>query len=85
MALRTVSGLSVTAENYKAAIDRLNARYGDMDAIIQAHVNALYDDKLIVVPSNDNGKYIEKLWQFYDEVNNHVQGLKAQGIEGPQV
>ena len=84
VALRTISGLSVTEVNYPAAIKRLQARFCIPDVIIQAHVNALFHGGNSVTCAPSHPKYVEFLWTFYDEVENHIQGLATQGIKGYQ-
>ena len=85
IALRSVSGLSVTNDNYAAAIARLKKRFGNPDAIIQAHVNALFSGNITINFPPGHHKYVESLWKFYDYILNHVQGLDAQGIKGYHV
>ena len=78
-AYATIAGLSLTGENYKTAIDLLQERFAQKQIIINAHMDAML--KLNSVSTMAD---IKKIRQIYDQVEIHVRGLQAQGVDSAQ-
>ena len=74
-ASHAISGLTLTNENYKEALDLLKHRYGNSNLIVSAYMSALV--KLAKVESDD----LHALWKFYDDVESKVQSLRNLGID----
>ena len=71
-----LSGLLITDANYKEAVDLLHERFGDEQAIISTHMNALC--KLEAVESC---KDVVKLRRLHDETEAAVRSLKGLNIK----
>ena len=78
-AYATIAGLSLTEENYKTAIDLLQERFAQKQTIISSHMDAML--KLNSVSTMAD---IKKIRQIYDQVEIHVRGLQAQGVDSAQ-
>ena len=78
-AYATIAGLSLTEENYKTAIDLLQERFAQKQIIINSHMDAML--KLNSVSTMAD---IKKIRQIYDQVEIHVRGLQAQGVDSAQ-
>ena len=76
-AYATIAGLSLTEENYKTVIDLLHERFAQKQIIINSHMDA----KLKSVSTMAD---IKKIRQIYDQVEIHVRGLQAQGVDSAQ-
>ena len=72
----TISGLSLSSENYKEAIDLLKQCYGNTQVLINAFVK-----KFVQLPAVQNSNNVECLRLFYDQVETSVQNLKTLGVE----
>ena len=75
-ALDAISGLSLTAPNYKEAVSILEKRFGNKQRIISKHMDALMN--LDAVASSTN---LKGLRQLYDQVESHVRSLKSLGVK----
>lgn len=75
-AAEAVSGLTLTADNYKEAVLILKKRFGNKQQIISKHMDTLL--KLEAVSSQHNLKGLRHL---YDLVESQVRGLKSLGVE----
>ena len=73
-AQHTISGLSLTNDNYNEALNLLRNRFGN-NLIISAHMNIL-----VKLPSVNN-KDVKALRKFYDDVESHVRSLSTLGIK----
>ena len=71
-AANAISGLQCTNVNYQVAIDLLKTRFGNKQAILDAHYLAVTN--LPTVPNN-----IVRLRQFYDYIEQHFRSLEAMG------
>ncbi len=71
-ALKTVSGLQFTAENYQVAVDLLNDRFGRNQVIIEAHYTAVEDLTL-------TSSHHVKLRLFFDTIEQHLRSLISLG------
>lgn len=71
-ALSTISGLSLTSENYNNAIALLKQRFGNEQVIINSHMNALINMHSLTKTSD-----LKKLRKFYDEIEVQVRGLES--------
>ena len=74
-AAETISGLPITNENYKEALELLHKRFGDEDVIITKHVNALVE-----LPKITSCEDLRKLCSLYDKTEATVRSLKGIGI-----
>lgn len=75
-AAESISGLTLTADNYKEAVSILKRRFGNKQQIISKHMDALLH--LEAVSSQNNLKGLRHL---YDLVETQVRGLKSLGVE----
>lgn len=78
-AYATIAGLSLTEENYKMAIDLLQERFAQKQIIINAHMDAMLKLNRVSMMAD-----IKKIRQIYDQVEIHVRGLQAQGVDSAQ-
>ena len=74
-ALRSIKGLAITEENYQAALDILQERFGNSQQIISAHM-----DELQPCTSEKSSQ----LRYMYEKVSVNVRGLEAMGIRSEQ-
>ncbi|XP_028409239.1 uncharacterized protein LOC114531823 [Dendronephthya gigantea] len=77
-ALRSIKGLAITEDNYQAALDILQERYGNSQQIISAHM----DDLLKLQPCS--GEKASQLRYIYDKVSVNVRALEALGVHSDQ-
>lgn len=76
-ALRVIEGLQLTNENYDKAMNLLNTRFGNKQAIITAHMGELLT--LNRVPDEND---IAGLRKLHDDISTNVRSLQSLGIEG---
>ena len=77
-ALRSIQGLSLTEENYQAAVDLLQQRFGNQQQVISAHMN-----ELLKIPVCSGDK-TSQLRFIYDKISVSVRGLEALGVNCSQ-
>ena len=70
-AQHTISGLSLTNDNYNEALNLLKNHFGNNQVIISAHMNTL-----VKIPSVNN-EDIKALRKLYDDVGSHVRRLST--------
>ena len=78
-AYSAVTGLSLTSANYQTAVDSSKERFSCEEVVISAHMDAL-----LKLPGANTNSDTKKLRGIYDEVEQHVCGLKAVGISSKQ-
>ena len=72
----TISGLTLSSENYTEAIDVLKDRFGNEQVLISAHMESLLKiDKIISVTN------IKGLRMLYTHVENCIRNLKALKLD----
>ena len=71
-----IAGLSLTADNYKVAIDILKDRFGKPQLLISN-----YMDALLKLPSVNSVHETKKLRELYDKIKINIRGLNALGVE----
>ena len=76
LALEAISGLALSAANYKQAVDILHKRFGNKRVIISKHMDVLMN--LEPVHSDHHLRDLRKL---YDGTESHIRSLKSLGIE----
>ena len=69
---QTVKGFSLSNDNYKLALEKLNERFGDEQIIITSHMN-----KLLELPSVDSVENTKELRNLYDIVEAQIRSLTA--------
>ena len=74
-AAETISGFSLTDENYEEAVALLKERYGNKQVLISAHVESLRK-----LPAAVTINETKKLRAIYDKTEAHVRSLKNIGI-----
>ena len=74
-ALHAIAGFSLTNDNYKEALELLQNRYGNMQQIMAAHINALV--KMSSVDIED----LSGFRKFFDDVISHVRSMVNLGVE----
>ena len=75
-ALDAVSGLSLSNENYKEAVDLLMKRFGDSQVLISAHMESLLKVKRL--KSADD---LEALRRIYSDVEKCVRNIRSLKVE----
>ena len=78
-ALSSISGLSLTSENYEQAVDILKKRYGNKQLLISSHM-----DKLLSISPVTSVNDIGKIRNVYDEIEVHVRNLNSLQIDTKQ-
>ena len=74
-AANSMSGFSLTGENYKEAIRLLTDRYGNKQVLISAHMEGL-----LKLPASTSINETKKLRDIYDKLESHVRSLHNIGI-----
>lgn len=74
-ALEAVSGLTLTAANYKEAISVLQKRFGNKQQIVAKHMDILLNIDPVASSHNLKG-----LRQLCDTIESQVRGLKSLGV-----
>ena len=74
-ALDAVSGLTLTASNYKEAVTVLEKRFGNKQQIVSKHMDVLLNVEPVTSSYNLRG-----LRQLYDTIESHVRGLQSLGV-----
>ena len=74
-AAATISGLSLTADNYDEAVSLLKSRYGNKQVLISAHI-----DKLLNLSTVSSGNDTKKLRDLHDEIEISVPALRNLDI-----
>ena len=77
-ASRAIAGLPITEENYDAAVDIINKRFGKPQQLISAHM-----DKLLKISTCSTDKPCQ-LRYLYDKLNVNIRGLEALGVKSTQ-
>lgn len=75
-ALDAISGLTLTAANYREAIAILEKRFGNKQQIISKHMDALLNVEAVASQHNLRG-----LRRLYDVVETHVRSLRSLGVD----
>ena len=78
-AAATISGLQLTAENYRVALELLQKRYGDKQ-VITAHLM----DGLLKLEPVKRADDLSHLRAVYDKLESHLRNLKTLGINSQQ-
>ena len=76
--IRAVQGLTVSEDNYQAAIDILQQRFGKPQQIISVHM-----DELMKIPPRTVDKP-SQLRYVYDKISVHTRGLASLGVDSKQ-
>ena len=77
-ASRAIAGLPITEENYDAAVDIINKRFGKPQQLISAHM-----DELLKISTCSTDKP-HQLRYLYDRLNVNIRGLEALGVKSTQ-
>ena len=77
-AQRTIKGLAIAADNYQAAIDLLNERFGKTQKILSTYMDEL---SKIAPCANDKPNHLRFV---YDKISVDVRGLEALGVTAEQ-
>lgn len=75
-ALDVVSGLSLSADNYKEALDLLRERYGDPEVLISAHL-----ESLLKLGKVRNSSDLVALRKLHNDVENCVRNLRSLNVD----
>ena len=75
-ARKVISGLELTAVNYKEAIKLLEKRFAKPEIIKNAHINSI-----IKAPTIFNEKSVGRIRELLDLVENHHRGLQALKVD----
>ena len=74
-ALEAISGLTLTASNYRDAVEILEKRFGNRQQIISKHMDLLLNVTAVSSPNNLTG-----LRHLYDFVEMHTRSLTSLGV-----
>ncbi|CAB3991676.1 TNF receptor-associated factor 3 [Paramuricea clavata] len=74
-AAETISGFSLTKENYCEAIKLLKERYGNKQVVISSQM-----DSLLKLPEATSMGEVKKLRNIYDKLESHVRSLRNVGV-----
>ena len=77
-AKRSIQGLALSEQNYQAAIDILQQRFGNQQLVISTHM-----DELLKIPACAGDK-ASQLRFVYDRISVNVRGLEALGVKASQ-
>ena len=75
-ARKVISGLELTAVNYKEAIKLLEKRFAKPEIIKNAHINSI-----IKAPTIFNERSVGRIRELLDLVENHHRGLQALKVD----
>ena len=75
-ALEAISGLALTAANYREAVSILEKRFGNKPQIVSKHMDVLIHMEGVTSPHNIKG-----LRHLYDLVESNVRSLKSLGVK----
>lgn len=78
-AASTISGFSLSATNYEAAVSLLKERFANPQAIIASHMEQLLK---ITRVTDENDK--KQMRSVYDSIEAKIRSLKNLGIESAQ-
>lgn len=78
-ALRAVQGLPLTSANYESAVTILKDRYGRPQLVITAHM-----EEILKIPECQSVEKVTQLRFIFDQLNIHVRGLQALGVDSYQ-
>ena len=74
-AFRAIKGLSITEQNYDVALKLLQDRYGDVQVIVNSHMDKLLSVRTVQVSD------LKSLRSFYDFVTIHTRSLEGLGYD----
>ena len=77
-ALHAIQGLTLTNENYDAAIEILQDRFGRPQQVITAHT-----DEILKIQAC-TGEKLSSLRYVYDKISVHIRGLAPLGVSSEQ-
>ena len=72
----SIKGLPAKGDNYAEAISILEQRYGNVQVIVNSHMDAL-----IKLPQVVNEKQTKKIRQLYDQIETNLRSLKSLGVK----
>ena len=75
LARETISGLTLTSENYKNAIQSLRDRFAKPQVQVSAYMEQLHKLKRVESMSN-----VHDLRKLYDEVESSIRNLNSLGL-----
>lgn len=71
----SISGLTLTAANYRKAVEILKRRFGKTPQIIARHMDILLNVEAVSLQY-----HLKSLRHLYDAIKTHVCGLKSLGV-----
>ena len=71
-----IAGLTLSAANYKEAIEILEKRFGNKQMIIAKHMETLLNVEAVTSDNN-----LKELRHLYDTIESHIRSLKSLGVE----
>ena len=76
MALETISGLTLSSQNYSEAINLLKNRNGNPQTLINSYMKQFVNSET-VTKAND----VIRLRKLFNKVENSVQNLRSLGVD----
>jgi len=74
--LRLVTGLSLTDQNYKEALQILEQRYGNKQTIVNSHMR-----ELVSLPPVTSVNATRRLRELHDKVEANLRSLQSIGVD----
>lgn len=71
-----ISGLSLSAANYAAAVEILKKRFGNKQQIISKHMESLLSFSVVT-----SDHHLRDLCRLYDQCESNIWSLRALGVE----
>ena len=75
-ALRLITGLSLTEENYNEALEMLEQRYGNKQTIVNSHMN-----ELVSLPPVTSVNATKRLRELHDKIEANLRSLQSIGVD----
>ena len=75
-ALDAIAGLTLTAANYREAVEILQKRFGNKPLIISKHMETLLNVEAVT-----SDQSLKELRQLYDMTESHLRSLRSLGVE----
>ena len=75
-ALDAISGLTLSAVNYREAVEILHKRFGNRPLIISKHMETLLNAEPVA-----SDQSLKELRRLYDTTESHLRSLRSLGVE----
>ena len=76
IAASAIAGLTLTSENYEAAVDILRKRFANPQLLISSHM-----DVLLKLQASNSSSDVKAARRLYDKIESHISSLQSLGVE----